>query len=448
MKPVVEVKGVSKKYSRNANSHLGYGMTDLLDELLGRKRSLKLRQDEFWAVKDLDLTLERGDSFALIGRNGSGKSTLLKMMYGVVKPDTGSITLRGRVQALINLGAGFNGALSGLENIYGAASIMGLNSAETRAILDDIIGFAELEEFIESPVNTYSSGMKARLGFAVAIHLKPDILFIDEILAVGDHAFQNKCFLKMQELKREGVTMVLVSHSHTQVIQLCKRALWIHRGEMQQMGATKDVVESYLAFLEDTRAAQLLKESGDGADGLGKAPPAAVKQAKAAPKDKKPEAEKPEESGVESLYGPVHEAKGITRPEVTLLSDGEAVWSVPVHGELTVRYTFEILDEVEALNVSLKFFRKDGLDLTTISTLRGDLLADVRRGPVACEVTIRDMYFAPGEYVLVMPVHEGHGYRFRDKVAEFLVTGQGMMCWGLTDFDYEYRVIGKPGVAP
>jgi ABC-type transport system involved in cytochrome c biogenesis ATPase subunit len=155
-----------------------------------------LRPDEFWAVRDVSFDIEPGDSFALVGRNGSGKTTLLKMMNGLIKPDTGEIRMLRPVQALINLGTGFNPNLSGRDNVYNAASLMGLNRRETTAILDEVIAFSELEQFIDSPFQTYSSGMKARLGFAVAVHLAPEILLIDEILSVGDYAFQNKCFVK------------------------------------------------------------------------------------------------------------------------------------------------------------------------------------------------------------------------------------------------------------
>ncbi len=220
---------MSKKYSRNRDAHLSYGITDLFREVFGRKGSTDLRRDEFLAVNDLSFFLNAGDSLAVVGRNGSGKTTLLKMMNGLTKLDTGTIIMEGRVQALISLGAGFNSALSGRDNIYNSASLMGLTSAETRAIFHEIVAFSELEEFIDSPVGTYSSGMTARLGFSVAVHLDPDILLIDEILAVGDYAFQNKCFIKIHELKQKGVTIVLVTHSHTHAIQLCEKAIWLHK---------------------------------------------------------------------------------------------------------------------------------------------------------------------------------------------------------------------------
>ena len=246
---IIKVESLFKKYSRNAHDHLGYGMTDLIREITG-SNSRELRKDEFYAVNDVSFELSPGDTFALIGRNGSGKTTVLKMLNGLIKPDGGRITMAGRVQALINLGAGFSPRLSGRENIFNSASLMGLNHQETSSLLDAIIDFSELEDFIDSPVGTYSSGMNARLGFSVAVHLQPDILLIDEILAVGDFSFQNKCYARMEELKRNGVTIVMVSHSHGKVIQMCDQALWLHEGQVRHQGSAQESVKAYLAFLE------------------------------------------------------------------------------------------------------------------------------------------------------------------------------------------------------
>lgn len=258
--PAIKVESLFKKYSRNAQNHLSYGMGDLLREISG-SRTRALRKDEFYAVNDVSFELSPGDSFALIGRNGSGKTTVLKMLNGLIKPDGGRITMAGRVQALINLGAGFSQRLSGRENIFNSASLMGLSHQETSELLDAIIDFSELEEFIDSPVGTYSSGMNARLGFAVAVHLQPDILLIDEILAVGDFAFQNKCYARMEQLKRDGVTIVMVSHSHGKVIQLCERAIWMHEGRPMFNGSAQESVKSYLKFLEELEQEKIVTKT-------------------------------------------------------------------------------------------------------------------------------------------------------------------------------------------
>lgn len=423
MKPAIVVQRVSKKYSRNPNAHLAYGVTDLVREIFGLTRALELREDEFFAVDNASFHIDRGESFALIGRNGSGKTTLLKMINGIVKVDAGTIVVDGRVQALINLGAGFNPALSGRDNVFNSASLGGLGRKETMAVFDEIVGFAELEEFIDTPVGAYSAGMKARLGFAVAINLRPDILLIDEILAVGDQAFRNKCFVKMHQLKKQGVTIVLVSHSMTHVAQLCDRALWIHKGRVRKVGPAKDTIKAYLDFLDEletgrVRELNALKEETSAASA-----------ARAAKKSE------------QALYGPVYdETDQIEDIFFRMLINGEPADAVPVHGEVVIEYGFRLKRPVTDLNVTLAVYRKDGLPMTVISTLNGDLLKDIHEGRVHCRVAIPDFNLNPGAYVWVMPVHEGKSYLYRNVMKEFAVTGHGAMTWELIDLRYEYHV--------
>lgn len=429
MPPQITVEHVSKRYSRNASAHLGYGLRDLLRVVAGRRPSADLRQDEFLAVNNVSFEVEKGDSIALIGRNGSGKTTLLKMMSGLIRPDAGTIVVDGRIQALINLGAGFNNALSGRENILNSAALMGLGNRATRDILDETIAFAELEEFIDSPVGTYSSGMRARLGFSVAVHLDPDILFVDEILAVGDYAFQNRCFARMQQLKKRGVTIVLVSHAHNSVIQLCERAIWLHQGVCRQVGDAGETVKAYLSFLERLEADSVtLREEKRRAE--------THKPDKPTPK--------PNADPNDGLYGPIHPAfDRIEALEFHFESRGQVVDSVRMHDDLSLRYRFQLASPVHDLNITLKLFRRDGLHLSTISTLNGDLLKPVHTGEVDAGVVIPDFDFTPGTYVLVMAIHEGKSYLWRDVVKEFTVVGDGNFSWGLRDFRYRYSVAGE-----
>ena len=233
MNPIIQVEHLHKKFSRNMDKHKSYAVKDLFGEIIGLSSSNEeLRKDEYWAVKDLSFKLYEGESIAFVGRNGCGKTTTLKMLAGLIKPDKGKVTIHGRVQALIALGAGFNPRLSGRDNIFNSAAVQGFSRKETQLIVDEIVDFAELEDFIDSPVQTYSSGMHARLGFAVAVHLKPDVLLIDEILAVGDFSFQNKCFAHMQKLKKSGVSIILISHSHTHIIQMCDNCFWLEKGNV------------------------------------------------------------------------------------------------------------------------------------------------------------------------------------------------------------------------
>lgn len=228
----VVVENVSKKFCRRLKHSLWYGVKDLGAELIGRtneKRSL--RENEFWALKDISFHLKRGETLGLVGSNGAGKTTLLRMLHGLIKPDIGRIEIRGRMQALIALGAGFNPILTGRENICVNAAVLGISKSEVDQRLESIIDFAGIEEFVDTPLQSYSSGMTVRLGFAVAAHLNPDILVVDEVLAVGDMVFQAKCLERMSQLCRDGCAVVLVSHNEEQIRRVCNKGLLLHKGQ-------------------------------------------------------------------------------------------------------------------------------------------------------------------------------------------------------------------------
>ena len=204
------------------------------------------RREKREVLKDINLDLKKGETVALIGVNGSGKSTLLKLMTQIIFPNKGTIETKGKLTSLLELGAGFHPDFSGRENIYFNSSIFGLTRKEIDERLDKIIEFSELQDFIDNPVRTYSSGMYMRLAFSVAINVDADILLIDEILSVGDQHFQEKCFNKMRELKKEGKTMVFVTHSMDSVKNLCDRAVWLYDGQVRMDGNTDEVVDEYL----------------------------------------------------------------------------------------------------------------------------------------------------------------------------------------------------------
>jgi len=230
---LVEVKGVSKKFSHTLKQSMRYGLQDLAKSIFGfSNTSSALREGEFWAVKDIDFTLRRGECLGLIGHNGAGKSTLLKMLNGLIRPDEGSITMRGKVGALIELGAGFNPLLTGRENIYVNGQLLGFTKKEIDGKLEAILDFAEIGEFIDSPVQNYSSGMKVRLGFAVASQMEPDILLIDEVLAVGDIGFRVKCLNRISELLHT-CAVIFVSHTMTQVTRICTYGILLNKGKIK-----------------------------------------------------------------------------------------------------------------------------------------------------------------------------------------------------------------------
>ena len=204
------------------------------------------RKEKRKVLKGINLNIKKGEAVALIGTNGSGKSTLLKLMTKILYPNSGTIEINGKLTSLLELGAGFHPDFSGRENIYFNASIFGLTKKEIDEKLNDIIEFSELENFIDNPIRTYSSGMYMRLAFSVAINVNADILLVDEILSVGDEHFQNKCIEKMLELKRQGMTMVFVTHSMNSVKKLCNRAVWLYNGEIRMDGDSNDVIKKYV----------------------------------------------------------------------------------------------------------------------------------------------------------------------------------------------------------
>ncbi len=217
-----------------------------------RLRAWLLRRDErrmseFWALRHVTFSVEEGEVLGVIGSNGAGKSTLLRVIAGIYRPDEGAITVRGRVSPLLALGAGFRPDLTGRDNVYLNGVLLGLSRREIDARFDEIVDFAELGDFIDQPIRTYSSGMAARLGFAIATSLEPDILLIDEVLGVGDEHFRRKSTAKMREFMRKAKAIVLVTHSMDLVREVCTRALWLERGQIYKMGDPDEVVESYLA---------------------------------------------------------------------------------------------------------------------------------------------------------------------------------------------------------
>lgn len=249
---LVSVENLSKKFCRSLNKSLWYGVQDMAGEMFGRSSERELRPDEFWAVKDVSFELKRGECLGLIGRNGAGKTTLLRMLNGLIKPDHGRIEMRGRIGGLIALGAGFNPILTGRENIYVNASVLGLTKNEIDEKINEIIDFSEIGEFIDMPVQNYSSGMSVRLGFAIATSLSPDILLLDEVLAVGDAAFRDKCYKRIVAI-RKNAAVIFVTHNMEQVARICDHALVLAKGESQGKGSVSDGISIYESLNESDK---------------------------------------------------------------------------------------------------------------------------------------------------------------------------------------------------
>jgi len=244
--PVIELNSVSKRYRLRRGWHVK-SIRDEFERLAKRlvRRGAPTR-DDFWALKDVTFSLEKGEVLGLVGRNGAGKSTLLKILSHVTVPTTGTFVARGRLGALIEIGAGFHPELSGRENVFLNGSIMGMSRREVQEKFDRIVAFAEIERFIDTPIKHYSSGQQMRLGFSVAAHVDPDILLIDEILAVGDASFQAKCLNKLAELKEEDKTVILVSHNLSNITEHAKRVVWLDKGSVRMVGEPNAVVDAYL----------------------------------------------------------------------------------------------------------------------------------------------------------------------------------------------------------
>ncbi|AMM21702.1 ABC transporter [Frondihabitans sp. PAMC 28766] len=246
---VVTVENVSKRFTiRKDNS--------LKERLVTLGRAGRRNSEEFWALKNVSLEIPAGATIGLLGPNGSGKSTLLKAIGGILDPTSGTIKRRGRLAALLELGAGFHPDLTGRENVFLNSAILGMTREETEAKFDDILNFSGIGDFIDTQVKFYSSGMYVRLAFAVAIHTDPDVLLVDEVLAVGDEAFQRKCLDKIREFQQQGRTIILVSHSLGQVQEMCDMAVVLAKGEVMFQGSARDAVKNFRDILEDRRIAE------------------------------------------------------------------------------------------------------------------------------------------------------------------------------------------------
>ena len=238
---IIKVSNATVRFNKATESYNG------LKEYIIRMLKGELMFQEFLALKDINLEIKRGESWGLIGSNGSGKSTLLKLICGILKPYKGSVEVKGTIAPLIELGAGFDGELTARENIFLNGALLGHKKSFMQQHFDEIIEFSELQDFVDVPIKNFSSGMAARLGFAVATIVKPDILIVDEVLAVGDHAFQEKCKKRMEEMLKGGTTLLFVSHSAEQVKELCENVVWIDKGVVKMSGKATEVISFYEA---------------------------------------------------------------------------------------------------------------------------------------------------------------------------------------------------------
>lgn len=418
----IEVHDVKKKFKIYYDKG-----SDLKDRVLFHKRS---HYEDRWVLRGISFSVKKGEAIGLIGHNGCGKSTTLKLLTKIMYPDSGTIEMCGRVSSLIELGAGFHPDMSGRENIYTNASIFGLTKKEIDNRLDDIIEFSELEEFIDNPVRTYSSGMYMRLAFSVAINVSANILLIDEILAVGDANFQKKCFDKLREIKAEGTTIVIVSHALEQIEQICETSYWIEDGLIKESGTPKYVHEHYLYSMEQKRIEQLEKTHN-----------AEKEEDKTETNEKKSEEVLPDfcdKSAVRMGTGDVRFIDAQIRNQ-----KGEKQYIFDTEDKITVFLKYKSDKKGLKGNFGYGIFREDSLHCygTNVSIECDDFIPIEETGEVS--VTFQNSLL-PGKYFLDIAVHSHDGIIFDDirRVQSFVVSSSKRDI-GVCRLHSEWSVNGK-----
>jgi len=377
--PAVSVRNVSKRFTL-----VHQGGSGLKERMLGLVGGNRGAHETFWALRDVSVDVARGETLGLIGHNGCGKSTLLQIVAGILEPDGGTVATNGRLTSLLELGAGFSPDLSGRDNIFLNAALHGVPSAVIRRKFDEIVAFAELDRFIDTPVRNYSSGMYMRLGFSVAAHLDPEIVLVDEALAVGDEAFQRKCLRKIQAFQEQGVTVIIVSHDLLLVERLCSRACLLQRGELVALGTAVDVISRYH---------QIAAASGDVAG--------------------------------EYRWG----SREIELPRVRLLDDDDVPVTSRRTGEaLTIAFDYRAAHRYERPVFGLALYHEDGTHLTGPNTRMNGLAIEAVEGDGEVRYRIAHLPLLPGRYVLAVSAYDHHlvdPLDHRERVATFTVVEGG-----------------------
>ena len=404
----IQLTNVSKVYRRYSHRRQ---FATIKSALLSRSLVRDLSPDEtFAAVQDVTISVPTGRTLGVIGRNGSGKSTLLKLVAGITKPTTGSVIVNGRISALIELGAGFHPEISGRENVFINGIMLGLTKREVTRRFDEIVEFAEMKDFIDAPVKTYSSGMYMRLGFAVAIHVDPDVLLVDEVLAVGDEGFTHKCLDKFAEFKRRGKTILLVTHSLSLVERFCDEALWMDRGRKKTTGDPKRVVGAYVTDVEKSEEAQL-------AAGDAKAQESAVAMSPDDPASAALPDHPIETAGAPADMFRATEGRWGSREieitDVQLLDEHGSAGHVFHSGEaMTVAITLRAPIPMDDFVVGIGIFNAEGVCCYGTNTSIEQLQAVKLHGDAVARFAVRSLDLVEGTYKLDVAVHKFDGYPF------------------------------------
>ncbi|MEP7035863.1 MAG: ABC transporter ATP-binding protein [Actinomycetota bacterium] len=429
--PAVVVRNVGKTF------HLAAGRPrNIKDAVIDRRR---IHTDVFEALHDVSLEVPRGCTYALVGHNGSGKSTLLKLMAGIHPPTTGSVTTNGQVSALLELGAGFHPDLTGRENVYLNGSILGLSGKQVERHVEAIAEFAGIGEFMDEPVKIYSSGMFVRLGFSVAVHLDPEILIVDEVIAVGDEEFQRRCFDHLYKLRKRGVTILFVSHSLGLVEQLADEAAWIDEGRLRISGSARQVIDGYLGQVNAHERAAYAAETLAAAAASSASPSAATPADGTDPTQTGELVAVADVSELESTAGAGR--RGTGEAQVTGLDfldhNGETTKVVEFGEPFTVRLHYRTNEPLESPTFGLAFFSEQGWPIAGPNTRIGELETGVVRGVGHVDFSVASCRFAPGHLTVSAAVsdHSGtHVFDWHDREYDVqILPGRGFPVTGMVE---------------
>lgn len=435
---VIVVKDLKKKFKVYYDKG-----SSLKERILFWKRN---EYEERWVLNGISFSIKKGEAVGLIGKNGCGKSTTLKLLTRIIYPTEGTIEIKGRVSSLLELGAGFHPDMSGRENIYINASIFGLTKKEIDERLDDIIAFSELEEFIDNPVRTYSSGMYMRLAFSVAINVNADVLLIDEILAVGDISFQTKCFERLKEIKSKGTTIVIVSHSMGQIEQICDRCIWIENGLVREEGVPKFVDDRYLAAMEESRLERIEEEYRKEKIEQ-EVQEYQEDELKCEEKALNAKEDSKETLPVFCCSRAVRSGNGKVKIVNVILSDekGEEKLIFKTGEQIKVSIFYECQSELLPCNFTIGITRDDGLYCYGSSVLLDSNAIPVigRRGKAS--ILIKYNRLLPGKYLLDIGA-QAEDYTPFDTICsaiEFRVTSPTINEFGILSIEHEWEVDGQ-----
>jgi len=395
----ISVKNVSKKFCKNLRQSMAYGIIDLSKNLVGIKSdSSNLRKDEFWAINDISFDLKRGDVLGLIGLNGSGKSTLLRLLTGIFPPDKGEIKIKGRVGALIAVGAGFHPYMTARENIYLNGTVLGMTRDEIDSKFRDIVDFADIGDFLDTPVSAFSSGMRVRLGFSIAAFIDPDVTLIDEVLAVGDFHFRQKCSEKINELRQRS-TVILVSHNMRNILMLCSKTIVMDRGQVAFMGDTKDAISSYLDISKTNQSGMPKKSLAL-------------------------EEEIPYPIIKSGIYGETFHNKDKVTDVQYRWSDnsGNNQHSFKHGGKFSIEFSFKLLVKPDNLIIGIPIWSNDGYMITGITTDMASLdIVYSKDGIVQGKLNIDPIIFNPGKYSFSLNIKKANEFYFRKPGNQFVI---------------------------